>query len=488
MSRDAGRGLSWLCALLLAVHSGCGASSSAPIAATQASQRAPQAAEIPMAYDSWALVVTSTYNCDGDERHDAVRQLLNNDGQSFKDALQKKLGPDRTIQLSNPTSAALAAEIAKLPARAKLIFVYSGHGTDGREDAPAPESSLCLAPNSGSLAEPLKARTLVSWLSMRQLAQAWLVINACRSAFFDVSESTRPMSVFSVSPEDVSEWSPRVSDSRQTTHFADALLRALADGAALDTSCDGWVSDREVLQAVTGALRQNTALEFVRRNRIMPTLRREAARPLQLWPQTRTEACRRKLERAKPALAQNVELKVGSYFYLIGPDAHAACLGNAAAHGGNTPSAVEAALCSLAQAAGYVPLPVSAEFMGLGACRPHEDCVPDAVQTLAETIDFAEIYAFRLEDRWIHVDRLRDRRRVATTRGGPQELDLPRANQIVASWPGGDYIARFAGRVPRLEALTESELRRAVEQTPRTVAVCAEPEGQCFYARGGEWK
>jgi len=131
-----------------------------------------------------------------------------------------------------------------------------------------------------------------------------------------------------------------------------------------------------------------------------------------------------------------------------------------------------AELCRELEGAGWTALPLREP--GAGAAR-----------RVARAFDFAEVYEVVEDDAWMHVDRLRDDRRVVTRRERLTSRDLSLRDGVLARWPLGDFVARFTGPVPVDEtdgvAPLDSDLARIVANKRRIVAVCPEREGQCFY-------
>lgn len=446
------------------------------------------------------LIVIGDAPCGEAEDPSYIAQLLHGDARAVPDAFAKALGssPDLQVVLSKPDQKQLREELAKLSKDRGLLLIYSGHGTEVPDAAGRPRSALCIPEVPGEPAKPLLVATVLGWMEEHKPAWASLILSACQSAYVDVSRQTFRVSALSISPEDVEESAPRQQDALAMTHVAAALGDALSSGAALDESCDGWISDRELADGVADRLRKDVL--FVQRSLIMPRVRRQADQPLQLWT---TDApangrCAQQIDQARRALQpdQLAELELrargtpaptpsgapgtpaltpaASYFYLQDARAHAACAARAGdasvvEPGSEPPPQDESSeICEVLKGAGWRAL--APRTPGL-----------DAARAVALSFDFADVYHVHAEDHWIHVDRLRDGRRIATHRGGLRPLDLPARDRVVAQWPAGDFVALFGGKVSALGDLADPRLESIATARDRVVAVCAVREGQCFF-------
>ena len=435
------------------------------------------------------LIVIGDTPCGESEDPSYIAQLLHGDARALPDAFAKALGPspDPQVVLAKPDQKQLREELAKLSKERGLLLIYSGHGTEVPDAAGRPRSALCIPEGPGEPAKPLLVTTMLGWMEEHEPAWASLILSACRSAYVDVSRQTFPVSALSISPEDVEESAPRQQDTPAMTHVAAAIEDALRSGAALDESCDGWISDRELADGVADRLRKDVL--FVQRSLIMPRVRRQADQPLQLWttdaPANRR--CTQQIDQARRALQPDQLAELGlrargtpalaraaSYFYLQNARVHAACAASAGGAsvvepGSEPPPQNESSeICEVLKGAGWRAL--APRTPGL-----------DAARAVALSFDFADVYHVHAEDHWVHVDRLRDGRRIATHRGGLRPLDLPARDRVVAQWPAGDFVALFGGRVPAPDDLFDPRLQSIVKGSDRVVAVCAVREGQCFF-------
>jgi hypothetical protein len=435
--------------------------------------------------------------CGGEEERSSLQELLAADGEELKKVFQETLGADAVKALRNPNEKELKRELTSLPDGTGLLFVYSGHGIEIPDPVAANrmESALCLSGLPGKPQAPLRSGTLLGWLDARPPRFFSMFVSACRSSYVDVSRQKYPTSAFTISPEDIEEQAPEPREHRATTHVAAALAAAVRDGSDTDESCDGWVSDRELFGAVADKLRLE--VPFTQRSLIMPRLRRQAAEPIQLWraPGSPSSACRARTDEVRrvlgPELNRELERRAlgrpaakttADYFYLHSAKTHLACAGRNEI-GRGVLSGTMAEICHALRGAGWKPLPLSETQ---GRCDEDGGCSPPMGHEIALSVDSAEIYYVHVEGRWIHFDRLRDGRRVATFQEHMTSAEIPRRDSVVARWPLGDFVVRFAGMVPASTQGLDEDVGLSITDSNRAVVVCAEREGQCFLVKAPE--
>jgi len=456
------------------------------------------------------IVVTSSATCAGG-RDDDIAESVADDAKLLEAVLLSRVGREHFKVLVAPTPLALKQAIASVDSQRGLWLIYTGHGrvepAPARKpgDAPAPlgvglRSSLCLGTRSSSdgsnsnpaasRVTPLDVSELLQWIDEKGFRWANLVLNSCESAHVDVSRLRHPISVISASPEQLdgsvaqgSQTAP-TSQAPHATRLVQAIGAAIEQGAKLDTNCDGWVSDRELFDAARAQLADMIILR--EQSFLMPRLRRQATLPLPLYGVESNSACEQALKNLEldSELAELLSLQLNpaarlpahatDFFFLDNADVHRACVlfseRRVATDGLDAARQQRLETCGLLLDNGLSPYPLATMPDSSQANAPGK--LPDEVSRVAKVMRFAEVFHIHWEREWIHVDRLRDERRMASRQGQLQPGDVPRRKQLLSRWQSGGELVRYTHLVP---------LDTSIPAARREATVCPEFEGQCFY-------
>jgi len=431
------------------------------------------------------VVVTSAVSCDGGIEVPIAEQVAD-DAVLLRTVLEPYVDEQHFVRVDSGSADAIQAAITNADPNQGLWLFYSGHGhvTEGEAgvEGGSPlgvgaRSLLCLptkdASDYASDVAPLPVEQVLEWVEQRAFPWATVVLNACESAHVDVSGFEHPISVISASPEEVEALATPaqtvVDGAPNASQLIEALGAAVQAGAAVDSNCDGWISDRELLEHAIARLAG--IIPLTEHGYLMPRLKRQASTPLPLFSVQLSPSCR-DVQLSLPddlidnqlghQLAAQLDPIGGlpnagaDFFVLDDPAAHQACLALAS---GLSPPVVAASqreqqltTCSVLLAGGLVPLPASV--------APH-------VTSVARIMRFAEIFRVHWDADWVHLDRLRDERRMASRKGVLDSSSVPQREQVLSTWPSGGVLTRYTHRV--------------VHSREREVTVCPETEGQCFF-------
>jgi len=367
-----------------------------------------------------------------------------------------------------------------------LVLYYTGHAqlrqvfSNPVKASPAgsaePQTHLCLD-------DWLPVSNLIGWLGREQAALPWavLILDACESAFVDLSTVSFPISVLAASPEPVAVYN--ATSGSRVGFFARTVAAVLSNPAAHDPNGDGVVTDRELLAALLAA---SSARAFEDPLRARPRLQRQAPSSLPIRFYAETSGARKQLARLREQV-------------------------------GSSHDSTRVALAGLLEdqlrlgASGRLPklrwdLVVTTEPMATMRCpgeapqEPPWSCVPgrpdlrrlapafagwaSEIARLSTAIDVYEIRAVQGQLRWYDIVRLRDGRIMATTTHSPIAVVPARKSVVERTLDGNEWLVRSTdtiepsaidcrGRTPdQCEALSRK----------RRFMVCEEEEGQCFTA------
>jgi hypothetical protein len=410
--------------------------------------------------------------------------------------------------LANPTETELKRRLAELAGRGALrqglVVVYSGHGVathptalDPPPDAPASPpgppprdgtSHLCLTPTQSLPSGWLKVEILLEWLDALRPALPWavLVLNACESAFVDVSRTALPVSVISASPYPVTVHFGQ--GNAAASELVRATTEAIAQPAAHDRNRDGVLDDSELLAAIRSLVagwrpllgspgrpwaklrRQAPAALPVRRHQQFPVPEPALVATIEKLRRSGTEAEELvSAIEAQLALAQGGTTLPALDWDFVMEEGGPARKPDGPAGSAGGPAGQRAA--ALAARSDLRALP------GGGALAAEE------VERLAGFMTFADIYAVSHEDPWTEILRLGDRRLMSTTRARSLGAALPARMAVQARWQNGYWLVRATRAVVRRgdRACWSDGLCTKVAET--TFALCREEEGQCFMVK-----
>ena len=181
---------------------------------------------------------------------------------TFLDGVARALAVPRARDAADITLTQIEPYLIR-PEGGALLAIYAGHATR-TSTVGRTVTSLCLRP------QPVPAQALID---KARVGPVVIVLGACESAYVDVSQSAA-VSVISASPNLV-----RVDPPDFLRLVTEALSRD-----DLDRNCDGLVTDRELFEYVTDAVKRSDPMG---QNRPIPKLRRQADYELPIlrrWP------------------------------------------------------------------------------------------------------------------------------------------------------------------------------------------------------------
>jgi hypothetical protein len=408
-------------------------------------------------------------------------------------AIQRAAGHVDQDSLTNPTEAELRGRLTLLSARGALrhglVVVYSGHGAathpTSLDSPPDATAQPPLPPRDGTsyLCLPsgwLKVETLLEQMDSLRPAPPWvvLVLNACESAFVDVSRSALPVSVISASAY------PVAVHSRENATSASELVRAtaqvIAQPAAHDSNHDGLVDDSELLMAIRGLIASWRPL-LGNPGRPWPKLRRQASAALPVRrhqqspiPEAALAVTIEKLRQSGPAAnelvgALDAQLALGRGETRLPSLAWDFVVAEGSQRSRDTKA--DSLAGALATRSDLRALP---EGVAL---------TPAEMKRLGAFMNFANIYVVREEAPWTEIVRLADGHVMATTRARSLSAALPARMALAARWQSGYWLVRATGAVVGRgnRACWSGELCR--ELAEMVFALCREEEGQCFMVK-----
>jgi hypothetical protein len=169
-----------------------------------------------------------------------------------------------------------------------LVLVYLGHATNASSPpGRPPRTRLCLRDG------PVAVDDLLKRVS-GETPYVFLLLDACWTADVDVRASPAPAAVLSASPDEVE------TTLRGETALAGLLAPALA---CADADRDGWIDDRELLDALVSQVGQPVLGVTP-----IPRLRRQARRALPVFAAPGSQGCPEKAPRPPdPAPSEGVE-------------------------------------------------------------------------------------------------------------------------------------------------------------------------------------
>ena len=199
---------------------------------------------------SAAAIVGAAQLCLGGGRDDRIAELVRNDAESLAELFGSSSALiEGSEQAYAPTPEQVQELVKSAGTGRGLFFFYSGHGTQAKEGA-----TLCLAPSPEYADGGLSIHRLLSALESNP-PWALMVVNSCRSAYVDVREARRTVSVISVAHQDI----PAAGFAGRGTligeHTAGVLNGQGAEMESVDQNCDGMVTDYELFSALVQRVR-----------------------------------------------------------------------------------------------------------------------------------------------------------------------------------------------------------------------------------------
>ncbi len=380
----------------------------------------------------------------------------------FADGLAAGLQLDRAEKSSPSLLAALQHQININPVAARLLL-YSGHARSVIPDEQQTQriTHLCLPEGM------VPAQRLIEQLDLAG-STVVIVLNACDSAYVDISKISIPISVISSSPGKVGVRSG----------FSEDIQAALIEN--IDLNHDGIATDYELFTSIRDRMKQRHSST---QHPAVPKIRRQASSHIPLPVRA---PCDLKCRRVK----QNMQVFINN----LQPEEKARQLQCAMERQLELSTGVKVAELPRVERDYFI---VSAKNdlirkkVSDAAARvldpfPSQD--RKAVEAVARFIMFAEIYHIEASSAWIRVIRLRDQHLMAT-RMVPEEgvVDASVLSAIpkridLKSHPGmmDHYIVRITHRVPTQPVQIEDKVFHPDKAVP---IPCIQAEGQCFVIR-----